>query len=130
MRFFLYLFKKQYVILIYLLELLRTQVTGDGKSHQELLMSVDTAFTAGAVVSAVLVATLRWVAPVRYVALLAGTMAITVVFIRGGVPELIDYAGALETLLGGAPAFSAGIICGGLAVALMGFKSHRKRATE
>jgi hypothetical protein len=88
-------------------------------------MSIGTAFTAGALVGTVLVATVLLVPLVRYVALVTATMAIMLVSLRGGVSELVDYVDGLQALLGSAPAFSAGIVGGGLAVVLIGLKPSR-----
>jgi hypothetical protein len=93
-------------------------------------MSVDTAFTAGAIVGAVLIATVALVPLIRYVALVAATMAIAVVSIRGGVSELVDCVDAFQGLVGSAPTFSVGIIGGGLAVALIGLVSRRRRTAN
>jgi hypothetical protein len=93
-------------------------------------MSVDSAFTAGAIVGAVVVSTFLLIRFIRYVALIAATMAIVVVSLRGGVAELIGYVDALEGLVGTAPTFSAGIIGGGLLVALIRAGRERRRAAE
>jgi len=93
-------------------------------------MSVNAAFTAGAIVGAVVVATVLWVPFVRYVALVAATIAIVVMFLRGEISALVDYVDSLQALVGSAPTFSAGIIGGGLAVVLIGLGSRRRRAAE
>ena len=62
---------------------------------------------------------------VRYVALLIATMAITLISLRGGVSELVDYVDGLQAVLGSAPTFTAGIVGGGLAVVLIGLKPFR-----
>jgi hypothetical protein len=93
-------------------------------------MSVNAAFTAGAIAGAVLVATTLLVPFIRYVALVVATMAIMVIFLRGGASELVDYVDGLQALVGSAPTFSAGIIGGGLAVVLISLRSRGRRSAE
>jgi hypothetical protein len=52
-------------------------------------------------------------------------MAITLISLRGGVSELVDYVDGLQAVLGNAPTFTAGIVGGGLAVVLIGLKPFR-----
>jgi hypothetical protein len=92
--------------------------------------SVDTAFVAGAIVGVVLVATILLVPLVRYVALLAATIAIVVVCLHGGISELVDHVSALQAGVASAPSFSAGVVGGALATALIRSGSRRRRAAE
>jgi hypothetical protein len=106
--------------------------SGRRESNQELLMSqgVDTAFVAGGMVGVVLAATVRLVPLVRYVALVAATIAIAVITLHGGISELIEHVSALQAAVVGAPTFSAGIISGALAIALIGVRSRRQPPVE
>jgi hypothetical protein len=92
--------------------------------------SIDTDFTAGAIVSAVLVTTLLVVPLVRYFVLIAATCAIAVIYFRGGVPELVTYMHGIEAGLAGEPVFSIGILAGALFVALTRSGRRSTRMTE
>jgi len=89
--------------------------------------TLDTAFTAGAIVGAVLVATILVVPLVRYVALVAATSAIAALYLHGGVPELVVWINGLQGEIVSKPTFSAGVIAGTL-VALIGLGITRRRA--
>jgi hypothetical protein len=91
--------------------------------------SVETAFTAGVIVGAVLAATVLLIRFVRYFVLVAATMIIVVIYLRGGVTELVDHVSALQAVVVSAPTFTAGIVGGGLAVFLLGL-GKRARAAE
>jgi hypothetical protein len=107
-------------------------VRGETQKLQELFMSegVEAAFTAGALVGAVLAATVLLVPFVRYFVLVAATMAIVVIYLRGGVTELVDHVNALQAVVVSAPTFSAGIIGGGLAAVLLSLGRRTRRAAE
>jgi hypothetical protein len=91
---------------------------------------VDTGFVAGAIVGAVLVATILLVPFVRYVGLVAATIAIVVVCLHGGIAEIIEHVSALQAAVASAPTFSAGIVGGALAITLIGVGSRRRRPAE
>ena len=78
----------------------------------------ETALAAGAIVGAVLVATILVVPFVRYAALIATTSVIVVIYLRGGVAALVAFIDALQAEMANKPAFSAGMIAGMALVAV------------
>jgi hypothetical protein len=77
----------------------------------------EAALAAGAIVGAVLVATILVVPFVRYAVLIATTSVIVVIYLRGGVADLVTFISALQAEMAGRPTFSAGMIAGMVLVA-------------
>lgn len=91
---------------------------------------IDSALTAGTVVGAVLSATILVVPFVRYVALVAMTILIAVVYLHGGVPELTSSIRGLQSGMGSVPGFTGGIISGMLLVLVSAGGRRRGRAMD
>jgi len=94
--------------------------------HESIL---DTAFTAGAIVGAVLVATVLVVPLIRYIALVAATSAIALAYYHGGVAELVVYINRVQAEVVSKPTFSTGILAGSL-VAWIALRGRRGRTAE
>jgi hypothetical protein len=88
--------------------------------------SIDTVFTAGVIVGAVLATTLLVVPAIRYVVLLVATCTIATVYVRGGVAGLIVYVTGMQTEIVSKPIFSAGMLTGAVAIAV--FRLRRQPA--
>jgi hypothetical protein len=86
----------------------------------------EAALAAGAIVGAVLVATILVIPFVRHVALIATTMAIMVIYLRGGVAELVTFVNATQAGMADKPTFSVGMIAGvALVVVVLGGRRGR-----
>jgi len=89
----------------------------------------EAALAAGAIVGAVLVATILVVPFVRYAALIATTSVIVVIYLRGGVADLVTFISALQAGMADRPIFSAGMIAG-MALVAFAFGRPRGRAAK
>jgi hypothetical protein len=89
----------------------------------------ETALAAGTIVGAVLVATILVVPFVRYAALIATTSVIVVIYLRGGVAELITFVNAVQSEMADKPIFSAGMIAG-TALVVVAFGGRPRRAAK
>jgi len=91
---------------------------------------IDSGLTAGTIVGAVLSATILLVPFVRYVALVAMTSLIAVVYLHGGVSELTSSIMGLQSGMASAPGFTGGIISGMLLVLVSAGGRRRGRAMD
>ena len=92
--------------------------------------AIDPALTAGTIVGGVLAATILVVPFVRYVALVAMSMVIVVVYLHGGVSELTISIRGLQSGMGNMPGFTGGIISGMLLVLVSAGGRRRGRAVD
>jgi hypothetical protein len=90
----------------------------------------DSAFTTGLLVAAVLFTTILVVPIIRYVVLVAATCTIVIIYLHGGVSELVSYVNDAQTEMVRKLTFSAGSIAGVLMVALIGLRTRRRRGAE
>jgi hypothetical protein len=91
--------------------------------------SFEVAVAAGAIVGAVLVATILVVPLVRYVALVATTSVIVIIYLRGGVAELVTFINDLQAEMIDKPTFSVGMIAG-MTLVVIAFGGHRGRSAK
>lgn len=86
-------------------------------------------FLVGAVVAAILLTALFGSSLFRNVALALAAGGIVVLYLQGGVPNLLALSHTLETEFGSIPDFSKGMVAG-LAVAAVLMLGFRPRATS
>jgi hypothetical protein len=89
--------------------------------------SMDSVFIAGAVVGAVLVATLLVVPVLRYIVLIVATSVIVAIYLHGGIPGLILYVYGMQIEITNKPVFSLGTIAGALLVTLFRLGKRERR---